>query len=83
MQQLQALVFQQDMDNEKKRNYARLKEHYLNWVQQENNKKDHCRMAINEAIIKGMSFLWTELYRPSGSEISVPRSSYVSVDDVV
>lgn len=83
MQQLQALVFQQDMDNEKKRNYAKLKEHYLNWVQQENNKKDHCRMAINEAIIKGMSFLWTELYRPSGSEISVPRSSYVSVDDVV
>tara|TARA_Y100000401_G_scaffold25730_1_gene17987 strand:+ start:5552 stop:7858 length:2307 start_codon:yes stop_codon:yes gene_type:complete len=83
IQQAQQMIFQQDMENDKKRSYSRLKEHYLNWVQQECNKKDQARMAINEAIVKGMSFLWTEMYRPSGSEINVPKSFYVSVDDVV
>ena len=83
IQQTQQMIFQQEMENDKKRSYSRLKEHYLNWVQQECNKKDQARMAINEAIVKGMSFLWTEMYRPSGSEINVPRSSYVSVDDIV
>jgi len=77
------LVFQQEMMNDRKRNFSKIKGHYLNWLQQENNKKDHARMAINEAIIKGCSFLWTEMYRPSGSEMRMPRSVYVSVDDVV
>ena len=67
IQQAQQMIFQQDMVNDKKRSYSRLKEHYLNWVQQENKKKDQARMAINEAIIKGCSFLWTVMYRPSGS----------------
>lgn len=71
------------MENDKKRNIAHLKEHYLNWLQQTCDKKDHARMAINEAIIKGMSFLWTELHQPNGSQMKMPRSVYVSVDDVV
>ena len=83
VQQAQALVFQHDMENDKKRNIAHLKEHYLNWLQQTCDKKDHARMAINEAIIKGMSFLWTELHQPNGSQMKMPRSVYVSVDDVV
>ena len=36
-QQAQQIIYQQDQVNFKKRNYAKLKEHYLNWVQQENN----------------------------------------------
>lgn len=83
VQQAQQLVYQQDEENDKKRNIARLKEHYLNWLQQENEKKEHARMAINEAIIKGMSFLWTEMHQPHGSTVSHPRSVYVSVDDIV
>jgi len=82
-QQAQQMIYPQDQVNFKKRNYAKLKEHYLNWLQQENNKKEHARMAINEAIIKGMSFLWTELHQPHGSEVKMPRSVYVSVDDIV
>ena len=83
VEQTKQFVFQQDQENFKKRQYAKLKEHYLNWLQQENNKKDQARMAINEAIIKGMSFLWTEMHSPHGSNIQMPRSVYVSVDDIV
>ena len=82
-QAYQILKMQQDAEGEIKRTHAGLKEHYLNWLQDEANKKTQCRMAINEAIIKGMGLLWTELYRPGGSGTSYPRSYYVSVDDLV
>ncbi len=83
MQQWQQMEFESDFENAKKRNHAKLKEHFLNWVQHETDKKDQARMAINEAIIKGMGLLWTEMYQPSGSETKYPRSVYVSVDDLV
>jgi len=82
-QAYQLLKMQQNAEGEIKRTHAELKEHYLNWLQDEANKKTQCRMAINEAIIKGMGLLWTELYRPGGSGTSYPRSYYVSVDDLV
>tara|TARA_Y100001936_G_scaffold57706_1_gene56766 strand:- start:3806 stop:6079 length:2274 start_codon:yes stop_codon:yes gene_type:complete len=83
VQQAQQVIYQQDQQDFTKRNYAKLKEHYLNWLQQETDKKEQARMAINEAIIKGMSFLWTEMVQAQGSAIRKPRSVYVSVDDVV
>tara|TARA_R100000458_G_C8274067_1_gene248981 strand:+ start:447 stop:2720 length:2274 start_codon:yes stop_codon:yes gene_type:complete len=83
VQQAQQVIYQQDQQDFTKRNYAKLKEHYLNWLQQETDKKEQARMAINEAIIKGMSFLWTEMVQAQGSAIRKPRSVYVSVDDIV
>jgi hypothetical protein len=69
--------------SEIKRTHASIKEHYLNWLQHEADKKVQCRRAINEAIIKGMGLLWTEMYQPKGSEIRHPKSHYLSVDDLV
>ena len=82
-QAYQILKMNEHSEAEVKRTHAGLKAHYLNWLQDEANKKVQCRMAINEAIIKGMGLLWTELYRPGGSGTSYPRSYYVSVDDLV
>jgi hypothetical protein len=62
---------------------ASIKEHYLNWLQAESNKKSHVRQAITEAIITGMGFLLTEIYNPPGSAIKHPVSRYLSSDDVV
>ena len=62
---------------------ASLKQHYLNWLQVEANKKDHARRAITDAIVKGLGILWIEMFQPRGSQISYPRSQYVSVDDLV
>ena len=83
IEQERQIIYDHDAENDRKRSYAKLKEHYLNWLQQTCDKKSHARMAINEAIIKGMSFLWTELHQQPGSSMSMPRSTYVSVDDVV
>jgi hypothetical protein len=83
IQQFQQLKFSEDMENEKKRAHAKIREHYLNWLQQEQDKKKHARAAINEAIIKGMGLLWTEMYQPRGSKAKHPRSTFMSVDDLV
>lgn len=62
---------------------ARLKQHYLTWVQTESNKKGHSRKAITEAIVKGLGLTFTELHRPRGSQMSYPRSRHVSCDQYV
>ena len=74
---------QDDYIAEIRRSHANIKEHYLNWLQYETDKKAQCRLAINEAIIKGMGILWTEMYRPKGSPHQHPKSTFVSVDDIV
>lgn len=82
-QQAQAMMQAEEAENERKRGHAKIKAHYLNWLQETNDKKSYARMAINEAIVKGLSFLWTEIYQAPGSSIRSPRSVYVSCDDVV
>lgn len=82
-QQAQAMIQSEQSENDRKRGHAKIKAHYLNWLQETNNKKGHARMAINEAIVKGLSFLWTEIYQAPGSSIRAPKSVYVSCDDVV
>ena len=83
IQQYQRIEFEEKMEADKRRGQAKIKEHYLNWLQHESDKKVQSRLAINEAIVKGMSTLWTEVYQPPGSDKFHPRSIYVSVDDIV
>ena len=56
---------------------------YINWLQYESDKKTEARMAIDEAIVKGLSFLWVEMFTPSGSQVTYPKNTFVSCDDVV
>jgi len=62
---------------------AKLKQHYLNWLQVECDKKTHARRSITEALLKGMGILWTSMYQPRGSQIKYPFSQHISVDDII
>jgi len=48
------------VQEEKKRLQADLLESYLNFTPLENDLKMHAKLAVDEAIIKGMGVLWTE-----------------------
>lgn len=56
---------------------------YLNATPNPLDLKTECRRAIDEALVKGMSFLWTESYVPAGSTARCVGSFHVSVDDIV
>lgn len=60
---------------------ARIGEHYLDWLQLETDKKGQARRAVTEAVVKGLGCLMTELHTPIGSEISYPRTKFISCDD--
>jgi hypothetical protein len=62
---------------------AKLKQHYLNWLQQETDKKTHIRRAVDEAVIKGAGYLWTNVFRPPSSSFHHPQSTFVSCDDIL
>lgn len=81
-QAAQAAMMQQELAQRKEETIAKLCQHYLNWLQLEADKKVHARRAINDAIVKGMGCIRTELYKPPGSTISYPRSVYMSCDDL-
>lgn len=83
MQYFAQVMSQESFQTNVMKTHASILQTYSNWLQQETDKKTEARRAINEAIIKGMSLLWTELYRPPGSAIQFPRSVYVSVDDLL
>lgn len=82
MQQFAGLMQQLEMDKSVKGSHAAIMEAYANRIQYKTNKKAHARMAIVETILKGMSFLFTEIYTPPGSNFRIPRSTFVSCDDV-
>lgn len=79
----QQLVSRQKSDEMQRDLQSRLSMHYLNWLQQESNKKLHARRSITEAIIKGMGVLTTGMYQPKGSRIQYPLSQHISVDDII
>lgn len=81
-QEFQMLLAQEEAERRVQHSAASVKQKYLNWLQYEADKKTHCRRAINEAIIKGMGCLWTEMYQPRGSNVRYPRSAFMSVDDL-
>ena len=56
---------------------------YLNWTPHEFSLGSQSRQAIEEALIKGRSCLWTEVYTPPGSGYRVIRSRFDSVDNLL
>lgn len=81
-----AMMYQQYMEEQQremsvKHSCSNIKAHYLDWVQRETDKKTECRKALTEAIVKGMGCLYHDLYTPSGSQLRMPRSVYLNVDD--
>lgn len=74
---------QHELDELRRKNKAQLKQHYLNWLQTEGDKKTHARRSITEALVKGMGVLWTEVYQQRGSTTKFPWSYHISVDDIV
>jgi hypothetical protein len=63
---------------------ATLLEAYLNYTPTALDLKTESRKAIDEAIIKGMGCLWTELYTPSGANgMKMVGSFYDTVDNLL
>jgi hypothetical protein len=83
MQEYQALAVQEDQASKIKQACASIKSRYLNWVQRETDKKTHARRAIQEAIVTGLGYMETTIYQPPSGEIVMPRSTYISWNDVV
>jgi hypothetical protein len=84
MSQYFAMLFQQ-VEQQRGVDLARahLLEHYLNYTPQALDLKNHARWAIDEAIIKGMGLLWTEVYTSPGGAPKMIGSFYDSVDNLV
>jgi hypothetical protein len=78
------LFLQQQVGSQRAVDQARatLLEFYLNYTPNELGLKDEARAAIDEAIIKGMGVLWTELYKSPGSQIKMIGSFYDTVDNL-
>jgi hypothetical protein len=86
MQQQQAyqeLEQRAQYEEAQKSSCASVKQHLLNWIQVEGNKKIQSRRSITECIVKGAGYLMTELYQPRGSQRKYPRSVHVSCDDIL
>ncbi len=79
----QAAMQQQEMARRKEDTTGKLCQHYLNWLQLESDKKLQSRRAINDAIVRGLGILWTEIYAPPNSSVRYPRSVYVRETDVI
>jgi len=62
---------------------AKLIEPYLNATPNMLDLKSHSRMAIDEALIKGMGLLWPMVYTPQGASHKVVGSFFDSVDNLV
>ena len=56
---------------------------YLNYTPNALDLKTEARNAIDEALIKGMGCLWTELYQPEGLGITMVGTFYDTVDNLV
>ena len=75
---MQQLAQTQTVDNAR----AQLLQHYLNYTPTELDLQTESRNAIDEAIIKGMGCLWTEVYYPKGTGIRLVGSFYDTVDNL-
>lgn len=79
----QMMQGQVDMAAAGKRDTATLMQWYLNYTPHEMNLKWESRKAIDEALIKGRGLVWHEMYAPPESDVLMPRSYHVSVDDLL
>lgn len=82
MQQYELLAMEEDRDWKTQEACASVKSRYINWIQQETDKKTHARRAITEAIVAGVGYLETTVFQPPASQIVMPRSTYLSWWDV-
>lgn len=86
MQQQQGWAQLQQQQQQKetvKQSCANVKQHVLNWLQVETNKKVESRRSIVECIVKGAGYLKTDIHQPRGSQRKYPKSVHVSCDDVL
>ena len=82
-QQIQAMTQQFETMRTENELRATLMQTYLNYTPNEMNLKEHSRQAIDEAIIKGLGVLWTEVFRPPGADFKMIRSVYDTVDNLL
>ena len=83
MQQYQQEVESSKLDSQKRQLVSRLLEDYLNYTPNELDLKGHSKRVVDEALIKGASVWWTELYKPPGAKVSLAGSFYDSIDNLV
>lgn len=83
IQEYGMLAQQEALYYAQRRACASVKTHYLNWLQQETDKKTESRRMITEALVAGMGLLETVMHQPPGSAIKFPRTRYLSWNDVV
>lgn len=83
MQEFQMLQMQEQMQQSVRTSCASVKQTYLNWLQTETDKKTQSRRAITEAIVDGLGVMLTEMYTPPSSQIKMPRSMYLSQQDLL
>ena len=81
VQQFQQYMAMDQYQSSVKQSCAEVKQHYLNWVQRESDKKLNCRRALTDAIVKGLGCVYHEIHQPLGSSIKMPRSTYLNPDD--
>lgn len=81
-QQVMMMQQQQQMEAAFRKSVASVYGTYLNWLQKAAAKKRESRMAICEALIKGASYLWTDIIHESGSGTPVVTSQHISCDDI-
>ena len=62
---------------------ASLVQGVLNYLPTATDLKDHCRRQVDEAIIKGMGVMWTEVYRPVGAKHKIVGSFQDSVNNLI
>lgn len=62
---------------------AALLEFYLNYTPTELDLKKEARRCVDEAVIKGMGVLWTELYQPPGADFKLVGSFHDTVDNLL
>ncbi len=79
----QALVQQEGIRVQQDGLRSVLLEAYLNWTPSEFRFSKEARKAVDEALIKGRGCAWTELHSPPGSNVSVVRTEWGSVDDLL
>lgn len=56
---------------------------YLNYLPNETRMRDEARAAVEEALIKGCSALFTAVEQPPGSSINMVVTRHVSIDRIV
>lgn len=79
----QQLFMQEALTKSQRDACAAVKTAYLNWLQQENDKKTQARRAITEALVAGLGVLEVGMFAPPFSDLAIPKASYLSWKDLV